>query len=187
MRQTNQLDLEVKVVPATGRRSGHQHAGRPSVGIPECAAARMPNDPRPAARWGSFPLGGTGKGHEEAPSSPLPPGAPMSRTGQRIVILGAGFAGLYAALELERTVARDPGVEVLLIDPQNFLLFTPMLHEVASGSLDPELDRRADTRDLAPGGVPPGAHHGGGLRGPDRDRGLWRSIAARARSPSITC
>src|ERR1700757_3157589 len=56
---------------------------------------------------------------------------------KRIVILGAGFAGLYAALELERTVARDPGVEVLLIDPHNFLLFTPMLHEVASGSLDP--------------------------------------------------
>ena len=56
---------------------------------------------------------------------------------KQIVILGAGFAGLYAALELERSVARDPGVEVLLIDPQNFLLFTPMLHEVASGSLDP--------------------------------------------------
>jgi NADH dehydrogenase len=56
---------------------------------------------------------------------------------KRIVILGAGFAGFYAALELERTVARDPGVEVLLIDPQNFLLFTPMLHEVAAGSLDP--------------------------------------------------
>ena len=56
---------------------------------------------------------------------------------KRIVILGAGFAGLYAALEFERTVARDPGVDVLLIDPQNFLLFTPMLHEVASGSLDP--------------------------------------------------
>jgi NADH:ubiquinone reductase (H+-translocating) len=56
---------------------------------------------------------------------------------KRIVILGAGFAGFYAARELERTVARDPVVEVLLIDPQNFLLFTPMLHEVASGSLDP--------------------------------------------------
>src|SRR4030095_10321152 len=56
---------------------------------------------------------------------------------QRIVILGAGFAGLYAALELERTVARGAGGEVMLIDPQNFLLFTPMLHEVASGALDP--------------------------------------------------
>jgi NADH dehydrogenase len=56
---------------------------------------------------------------------------------KRVVILGAGFAGFYAALELERTVARDAGVEVLLIDPRNFLLFTPMLHEVAAGSLDP--------------------------------------------------
>jgi NADH dehydrogenase len=56
---------------------------------------------------------------------------------QRIVILGAGFAGLYAALHLDRTAARDPGVEVLLISPLNFLLFTPMLHEVAAGSLDP--------------------------------------------------
>ena len=53
------------------------------------------------------------------------------------MILGGGFAGLYTALYLDRTVARDPDVEVLLVDRQNFLVFTPMLHEVASGSLDP--------------------------------------------------
>ena len=51
---------------------------------------------------------------------------------KRIVILGGGFGGLYAALYLDRTVARDPGIEVILIDPQNFAVFTPMLHEVAS-------------------------------------------------------
>lgn len=56
---------------------------------------------------------------------------------KRIVILGGGFAGLYAAYHLDRTVAADPGVEVMLIDPQNFAVFTPMLHEIASGSLDP--------------------------------------------------
>lgn len=56
---------------------------------------------------------------------------------KRIVILGGGFGGLYAALSLDRTVARHPDVEVLLIDQQNFLVFTPMLHEVAAGSLDP--------------------------------------------------
>jgi NADH:ubiquinone reductase (H+-translocating) len=56
---------------------------------------------------------------------------------KRVVILGGGFCGLNAALHLDRTVASDGGVEVLLIDPNNFLLFTPMLHEVASGSLDP--------------------------------------------------
>jgi NADH dehydrogenase len=61
----------------------------------------------------------------------------MSTTRKRIVILGGGFGALYAALHLDRTVARDPGVEALIIAPQNFLVFTPMLHEVASGSLDP--------------------------------------------------
>ena len=63
----------------------------------------------------------------------------MSLTGQRkrIVILGAGFAGFHAALEFERTVARDPSVDVVLVNPQNFLVFTPMLHEVAAGALDP--------------------------------------------------
>jgi NADH dehydrogenase len=55
----------------------------------------------------------------------------------RIVILGGGFAGVYAALQLDRTVARNRDLDVLMIAPQNFLLFTPMLHEVTSGALDP--------------------------------------------------
>jgi NADH dehydrogenase len=54
----------------------------------------------------------------------------------RIVIAGGGFGGLYAALELERTLARDPDVEVTLIDKNNFFLFTPMLHEVAASDID---------------------------------------------------
>ena len=58
----------------------------------------------------------------------------MSKT--RILILGGGFAGLYVALELEKTLARDPGVEVTLINRENFFLFTPMLHEVAASDLD---------------------------------------------------
>jgi NADH:quinone reductase (non-electrogenic) len=55
----------------------------------------------------------------------------------RIVILGGGFGGLYAALHLEKTVAADPTVEVTLVSRENFVLFTPMLHEVAAGDLDP--------------------------------------------------
>ena len=55
---------------------------------------------------------------------------------KRIVILGGGFGGLYAALELERTLAREPGVEVTLVNRENFFLFTPMLHEVAASDLD---------------------------------------------------
>jgi NADH:ubiquinone reductase (H+-translocating) len=55
---------------------------------------------------------------------------------KRIVILGGGFAGLYAALEFEKTLARDPGIEVTLVNRENFFLFTPMLHEVAASDLD---------------------------------------------------
>ena len=54
---------------------------------------------------------------------------------QRIIILGGGFGGLYAALRLEKTLARDPGVEILLVNRENFFLFTPMLHEVAASLL----------------------------------------------------
>src|SRR5215468_6580300 len=55
---------------------------------------------------------------------------------KRIVILGGGFGGLYTALEMERTLARDPDVEVTLVNHDNFFLFTPMLHEVAASDLD---------------------------------------------------
>ena len=54
----------------------------------------------------------------------------------RVVILGGGFGGLYTALEMEHTLARDPNVEVTLVNRDNFFLFTPMLHEVAASDLD---------------------------------------------------
>src|SRR5271157_3693695 len=54
----------------------------------------------------------------------------------RVVILGGGFGGLYVAMELEKTLARDPDVEITLINRENFFLFTPMLHEVAASDLD---------------------------------------------------
>ena len=54
----------------------------------------------------------------------------------RIVILGGGFGGLYTALNLDKSLARDAGVEVTLVNRENFFLFTPMLHEVAASDLD---------------------------------------------------
>ena len=54
----------------------------------------------------------------------------------RVLILGGGFAGLYAALEFERALARDATLEVTLVNRDNFFLFTPMLHEVAASDLD---------------------------------------------------
>jgi len=55
----------------------------------------------------------------------------------KIVIAGGGFAGLYAAKYLDKHLGRRPDVEVTLIARENFILFTPMLHEVAAGDIAP--------------------------------------------------
>ena len=57
---------------------------------------------------------------------------------QSIVIVGAGFAGTYAARCLGRLLPRELNLRTTLIDERNYLLFTPMLSEVASGELDPQ-------------------------------------------------
>ena len=59
----------------------------------------------------------------------------MNKT--KVIILGGGFGGVYTALRLDKTLARRADVEVILVSRDNFLLFTPMLHEVASGDLNP--------------------------------------------------
>jgi NADH:quinone reductase (non-electrogenic) len=56
-------------------------------------------------------------------------------TETQIVILGGGFAGLYTALELEKLLKRRPGVTVMLLNSENFFLFTPMLPETGASSI----------------------------------------------------
>ena len=56
--------------------------------------------------------------------------------GRKIVILGAGFGGLNVAQELSRLLPAHGDAEITVIDHNNFLLFTPMLAEVAGGQLD---------------------------------------------------
>ena len=56
---------------------------------------------------------------------------------RRIVVLGGGFAGVYAALALERKFWRHHEVEITLVSDENVLLFTPMLPEVPSSSVEP--------------------------------------------------
>ncbi len=50
----------------------------------------------------------------------------------RVVIVGCGFGGLFAARAL-----RDAPVDVLLIDRNNYHLFQPLLYQVASAALAP--------------------------------------------------
>ncbi len=54
------------------------------------------------------------------------------RNRPQVVIIGAGFGGLFAARTLANTA-----VEVILIDRHNFHTFTPLLYQVATAGLDP--------------------------------------------------
>lgn len=56
---------------------------------------------------------------------------------RRIVILGAGFGGLFTALDLVRRLRKEAGLEIRLLDARNFHLFSPMLHEVTSAIIEP--------------------------------------------------
>ncbi len=60
----------------------------------------------------------------------------MSSITPRVLILGGGFGGMYAALEFERALARGAKLDVTLVNHDNFFLFTPLLHEVAASDLD---------------------------------------------------
>lgn len=57
---------------------------------------------------------------------------------KRIVILGAGFGGVYVLKRLSQKFGRHDPVEVILVNSRNYFLFTPLLHEVATGNLTPD-------------------------------------------------
>lgn len=69
-----------------------------------------------------------------ATRSGQPPPSARARTGPRIVVLGAGFAGLAAARKLS---VGAPDARILLVDQHNFHLFTPPLFQVATSAVDP--------------------------------------------------
>jgi NADH dehydrogenase len=72
------------------------------------------------------PLAGFAPGDRSA----LAPTAGAARP--RVVIIGAGFAGLSAAKALARVPA-----EVTVIDRRNYHLFQPLLYQVATAALSP--------------------------------------------------
>ena len=56
-------------------------------------------------------------------------------TAKRILIVGGGFAGMYAAMQMRRLA--DAGHHVTLVSAENFMQYQPFLPEVASGTIDP--------------------------------------------------
>lgn len=56
--------------------------------------------------------------------------------GQRILVLGGGYAGLYTALRLQRRL-RPGEAHVTVVDPRSYMTYQPFLPEAAAGSLEP--------------------------------------------------
>src|SRR3989344_1050662 len=69
---------------------------------------------------------------------------------EKIVILGAGFGGLFALKSIYKNVKNWRDYDILIIDKNNYFIFTPLLHEVATGGIDPG-DIVFPIRDLAKG------------------------------------
>ncbi len=62
----------------------------------------------------------------------------QAREPNRVVILGGGFGGIGTATQLEHMFRADPDLEISLVSQSNYLLFTPMLAEVAASALEPQ-------------------------------------------------
>ena len=71
----------------------------------------------------------------------------MGAMSKRVVILGGGFAGVSAAQELTRRLKREhrlsrpdapvaDGVEVLLLNRDNYFVFQPLLADIISGTIE---------------------------------------------------
>jgi NADH dehydrogenase len=54
---------------------------------------------------------------------------------RRIVVVGGGYAGFYAARGLERMLRPDEA-EITVIDPRPYMTYQPFLPEVAAGSIE---------------------------------------------------
>lgn len=58
------------------------------------------------------------------------------RTGPKLVILGGGFAGVYFLLRLLKRLRHRRAFDITLVSEENFFMFTPLLHEVATGGIE---------------------------------------------------
>ncbi|HYU93944.1 MAG TPA: FAD-dependent oxidoreductase, partial [Actinomycetota bacterium] len=60
----------------------------------------------------------------------------MQPARRRVLIVGGGYVGMYAALEMQRELSRA-GHELTLVNPENYMQYQPFLPEVASGNIEP--------------------------------------------------
>jgi len=56
---------------------------------------------------------------------------------RNVLILGSGFGGTYALRHLIRILNKNDNVKITMVSDENFFLFSPLLHKVAMGSIEP--------------------------------------------------
>ena len=56
--------------------------------------------------------------------------------GRKVLILGSGFGGTYVLRNLIPSLNRNENVETTMVSDENFFLFAPLLHEVATGRIE---------------------------------------------------
>ncbi len=66
--------------------------------------------------------------------------SPSTGTPHKILVIGGGAGGLELVTQLGHRYRKDPNVTVTLVDQKRSHIWKPLLHEVATGSLDPSTD-----------------------------------------------
>lgn len=66
----------------------------------------------------------------------LPPAATRPVGRQRILVLGGGYVGLYAALRMQKKLRRGEA-HITIVDPRSYMTYQSFLPEAAAGSLEP--------------------------------------------------
>ncbi|MDP7415712.1 MAG: FAD-dependent oxidoreductase [Dehalococcoidales bacterium] len=56
---------------------------------------------------------------------------------RKVLILGSGFGGTYVLRYLVPALNRNENIETTMVSDENFFFFSPLLHEVAMGNIEP--------------------------------------------------
>src|SRR5262249_35932309 len=104
----------------------NQVAMRPSSGTPATSVRPVPGGFDSAGQRPDSDQGGFLVNAEK----------PNRQSITQVVVLGGGFAGIYAVRRLEKLFGGRDDVQITLVSRDNFLLMTPLLFEVCSGKLE---------------------------------------------------
>src|SRR5947208_1356197 len=122
--------------PSTQRSTTTRRRSFPRAWPAAAADGRCPGrgeDGQPSAQHGRRPVSAAERPDRTHGTHGKGSGVARQLAGRpRVIIAGAGFGGITCARALKRV-----DVDVLLIDRNNYHLFTPLLYQVASALLDP--------------------------------------------------